>query len=242
MSADPGDVEAAAGGKLASEEAQVLLGRRDAAAHSHDEVEVGGEVDDALLREPEAALDVAYVVALQLRNDAPRAHPRGELPHHRKRIQEDVLAEVERPGVEGRHLRTALERLGPLLRRHSHRAARARLHDHVAASADRPDRLFEERTVLGGRPVVLAYVQVDDGGAGRGALRGFLPELLGRDGEIRRLRAGGLRAADGRREDGRLFLHGAGKLPPSRPRLQTPLSDSREAERARWTTWSVVRA
>ena len=208
--ADAGYIECTSRRQLADEEAQVLLARLDSAAHAHDEVEVRRQLDHALLRQPQAGLEVADVVALQLVGDAFGAHPPGKLADQRERVQEDVVAEVERAGVERGHvgLRRALERLGALVGAHADCAAGAGLHQHVAAAADGVDGFLEERAILGRRAVVAAHVQVDDAGAGFAAARGLLAQLAGSEGKMRSHLPRGLGAADGGGEDGRP-AHGA---------------------------------
>src|SRR5207244_6624770 len=90
-------IECTSLGELRHQETQVLFARLDSAGHAHDEIEMRGERDDALLREPQTGLDVAHVVALQLVADALLPHAARELAHHREGIEEDVVAEMERP-------------------------------------------------------------------------------------------------------------------------------------------------
>ena len=93
--ADASYIECTPVRQLGDHEDQVVLGRLDPAAHAHDEVEMGGQLDHALLRQPQAGFDVADVVALELVADALLAHAPGEFTDQRKRVQEHVVAEVQ---------------------------------------------------------------------------------------------------------------------------------------------------
>ncbi len=135
-------------------------------------------------------------------------HAFAEGAHGGHRIVEDIVAEVAGTAVEGGHLRHGggVGRVESLVGGHTHRAAGRWDKDDVRAGLeDGFGALLEAHVALGGRTVVLAHMQVDDGGTGVDGALCFAHYLLDGVGYVGVLLFGDFRAADGGGDD--KFVH-----------------------------------
>ena len=131
---------------------------------------------------------MACVVHLDLGLDVQLAHALGELVHLHGRVAELEVADGHGARIQGGHGGLRLDDLRAVFVGHA--AAGGELHDARARFAhqiDGPPRHAE----VGGEVVVLAQVDVDDGGAGLVGLPGALRDLLRGARHRRGLLAGG---------------------------------------------------
>ena len=140
-----------------------------------------GVADRALCRERERLLDVADLVALELR----RSRRRADALAARSRICGRELTKTSSPKLIVPQLSVAIsglhaERLRALVDRHADGAAGRGLDDAVALLADGLDGLREALARLRVRAVGVAHVQVDDRRARLAAARGLVGDLLRR--------------------------------------------------------------
>ena len=123
-------------------------------------------------------------------------------------VVEDLVAEVAGTAVEGSHLgqRVGVGRLETLVGSHADGTAGRRDEDDVGAHLqDGLFALLETATVLGGRAVVPADVQVHDGGTGVDGRLGLAHDFLNGIRHIGILFLGDFCAADGGSDD--QFIH-----------------------------------
>ena len=174
---------------------------RDSSGHAQHELKVHRRRDEPFGQQRQRLVDVPELVALEL-GHAPRcANAMREIADLRPRVDEDVIAEVERAAVERRHLGTTCEGAGPLVDAHADCAAGRCLDDDVGLLANRFDGLSEQIARLARRAIGVAHVKVDHRGAGFTTTRGFVGNLSCRNGNVRVLLARHLGADDRRGED-----------------------------------------
>jgi len=80
-------------------------GRHAAAGHAEHELHHHRVVEETLVEQLQGQADVAGVEALDLRVHTALAELRGHPPQEREVTLEELLAEVDRPAVQARHLR-----------------------------------------------------------------------------------------------------------------------------------------
>jgi hypothetical protein len=133
-----------------------------------------------LFRQPAGGLHHPRVEHLELGLDTDFPHLEKEPLHQRERVLEHLVAEVDRPGGQRGHLRLQIERLDPLLLRHPHRSPGRGLDDDVRRRPlDGVDGPGEVVAALRRGPVLVADMQVDDGGACLPAPGHLLRDLVG---------------------------------------------------------------
>ncbi len=117
-------------------------------------------------------------------------------------VDEDVITEVQRPGIQGCHVRFEAERRQSFCEVFAHGPSGAELDDHVG-----DNRLyrflsrFKPLDALAGATIVLSHMQMHHSGAGREAGLCFLGLLLWGYRQIGLVLAGGLSSGYGCRQD-----------------------------------------
>ena len=143
---------------------------------------------------------MTHLEALVLGLDTLLDHAFAEGAHGGHSVVEDIVAEVAGTAVEGSHLghRSGVGAVETLIGGHTHGAAGRGNKDDVGASLeDSLGALLEAHVALGGCAVVLADMQVHDGGTGVDSALSLADDLLHGVRHIGVLLFGDFRAADG---------------------------------------------
>ena len=228
MAADAGGGPGAAGGDVLHHPYEVVHRGVGAAEHAEHEVELHGHQGQgvavwtgdaegaghlAFAGHVDDGLQVAHLEAFVFGLDAFLDHALAEGAHGGHGVVEDVVAEVAGAAVQRGHLghRGGVGRVQTLVGGHADGAAGAGNEDDVGALfEDGLGALLEALVALRGGAVVVAHVEVHDGGAGVNGALGFAHNLLHGVGHIGVLLFGDFGAADGGGDDE--FIHSIPKL------------------------------
>ena len=153
-------------------------------------------------------LEVAHLEAFIFGLDALFDHTLAEGTHSGHSVVEDVVAEIAGTAVEGGHFGDGrgVGRVETLVGGHTHGTAGRGNEDDVGALfEDGLGAFLEADVALGGGTVVLADVEVDDGGAGIDGRLGFADYFFNGVRNIGVLLFGDFCAADGGSDD--KFFH-----------------------------------
>ena len=187
-----------ASGRDRAREVQEVLGRgRGGAGYAEHEVEVRGRGQQALVEERVRGGEHPVVEDLELGRRPVLADALEDRADRRQRVLEDAVAEVAGPERQRGHLGPEREGRDPLLDGHADGAARRELLDDRASRADGRGVGPKRLEILGRGPVRLAAVDVADRSSRVVRTPVLLADLVGRERQMRLLRAGDLGAHAG---------------------------------------------